>query len=106
MFLSGALIIAAVLALTALVFSRHAGREARLSSSRELAAASISNLDVDPERSILLALQAVSIEHTLEAEDALHQAVLASRVRLAFKRSYRYCNKRCSKSRWRTHRYL
>jgi WD40 repeat protein/transcriptional regulator with XRE-family HTH domain len=85
MFLSGALIIAAVLALTALVFSQRASREAHLSSSRELAAAAISNLNTDPERSILLALQAVSVEHTLEAEDALHQAVLASRVRLTLR---------------------
>ena len=82
MLLSGALIVAALLAVTALVFSQRAQQQARLSASRELAAASISNLSVDPERSILLALQAVSKEDTSEAEDALHQAVLNSRVRL------------------------
>jgi WD40 repeat protein/basic membrane lipoprotein Med (substrate-binding protein (PBP1-ABC) superfamily) len=53
-----------------------------VAASRELAAAAIANLDVDPERSILLALEAVSAAHTLEAEDALHQSILASRVRL------------------------
>src|SRR5215216_1007650 len=84
-FLSGALIIAGILALTAFVFSQRAGREARLSSSRELAAAAISNLEVDPERSILLALQAVSAADTSEGEDALHQAVLASHLRLTLK---------------------
>ena len=82
MLLTGALIFAGILALTAFLFGQRASREARLSSSRELAAAAISNLDADPERSILLALQGVSVEHTLESEDALHKAVLASHVRL------------------------
>ncbi len=81
-FLTGALIIAGVLAVTALLFSQRANQEARLSKSRELAAAAITNLEVDPERSILLALEAVSMAHTLEAEDALHKAVVASRVQL------------------------
>jgi len=85
LFLTGALVIAGVLALTAFAFGQRAGREARLSSSRELAAAAISNLEVDPERSILLALQSVSIGDTLEAENALHKAVLTSRLRLTLK---------------------
>ncbi|HKY54192.1 MAG TPA: helix-turn-helix domain-containing protein [Anaerolineales bacterium] len=85
LFLSGALIVAAVLAVTAFLFSQRANQQAQLSTSRELAAASVSNLSVDPERSILLALQAVSVEHTAEAEEALHQAVLTSRVRLTLK---------------------
>jgi WD40 repeat protein len=79
-FLTGALIIAGMLAATALLFSQRANQEARLSKSRELAAAAISNLDIDPERSMLLALEAVSTAHTLEAEDALHKAVTTSRV--------------------------
>lgn len=82
MFLTGALIVAAMLAVTAVLFSQRANQQAQLSASRELAAAAISNLDVDPERSILLALQAVATEHTTEAEDALHKAVIASRVRM------------------------
>ncbi len=49
--------------------------QARLAASRELAAAAINNLDVDPERSVLLALQALSQAHTLEAENALHRAM-------------------------------
>src|SRR5215207_775709 len=85
LFLTGALIIAGVFAVAAVMLNQRAQDEARLSASRELAAASISNLDVDPERSILLVLQAVSAEHTLEAEDALHKAVMASRVRLTIK---------------------
>ena len=59
-----------------------------ISSSRELAAAAISNLNVDPERSILLALQAVKVTYdvdktwTMEAENALHHSVLASHALL------------------------
>jgi WD40 repeat protein/transcriptional regulator with XRE-family HTH domain len=83
LFLSAALVFAAVLAITALIFNQRANQQARLSASRELAAASVSNLSVDPERSILLALAAVSEEDTTEAEGVLHQAILNSRVRLA-----------------------
>ena len=58
----------------------------RLAFARELAAAASANLDVDPERSVLLALQAVAAtyaaDHTVttEAEEALHSALQASRV--------------------------
>ncbi|MBE9534235.1 MAG: tetratricopeptide repeat protein [Proteobacteria bacterium] len=70
------------------VQSQRAEKQANLSFARELAAAAINNLDVDPERSILLALQAVSISRSVdktvvpEAENALHLALQASRVRL------------------------
>jgi WD40 repeat protein/transcriptional regulator with XRE-family HTH domain len=85
LFLTGALIIAGVLAVAALTFSRRADQQAQISASRELAAAAVSNLDVDPERSILLALQAVDAADTVESENALHQAVLTSRVRLTLR---------------------
>ncbi len=49
-----------------------------IATSRELAAAAISSLDEDPERSILLALQAETTTHTPEAENALHRSILAS----------------------------
>jgi WD40 repeat protein/transcriptional regulator with XRE-family HTH domain len=52
-----------------------AQEQAALAFSRELAAAAINNLQVDPERSALLALQALSINNTLEARNALHQAL-------------------------------
>ena len=48
----------------------------------ELAIAAVSNLEVDQERSILLALHALSAAHTVEAESALHSAVQASRLQL------------------------
>jgi WD40 repeat protein len=57
-----------------------AAAQARLASSRELAAAAISNLPSDPELSILLALRAISVTYTAQAENALHQALQASRA--------------------------
>jgi WD40 repeat protein/DNA-binding SARP family transcriptional activator len=56
--------------------------QARLATSRELSLAAQNNLQLDPERSMLLALQAVSLAPTTQAEEALRQAVVASRVRL------------------------
>ena len=65
-----------------------AEEQARLATARELAMASLNNLEVDPELSILLALQAAE-ETRLddgiilpEAEDALHKAVQAARAPL------------------------
>jgi WD40 repeat protein/DNA-binding SARP family transcriptional activator len=52
-----------------------AREQTRLATSRELAAAAVNNLQVDPERSVLLALQALSTAQTLEASNALHQAL-------------------------------
>ena len=61
-----------------------AEKQVRIASARELAAASVSNLDVDPERSILLALAAVDATRTAlpVAEEALHRALQESRVAL------------------------
>ena len=81
-YLAGAFVIALLMALAAIFFGRQAQASGQLATSRELAAASINNLDVDPERSILLALEAVNTSYTIEAEDALHRAVQASRVQL------------------------
>ena len=70
-----ALIAAGLLAITAALFAGRAVRAERLSTSRELAAAAASNLPVDAERSALLALQALESADTLEARNALHQAL-------------------------------
>ena len=65
-----------------------AQQQARIATARELASASITNLDKDPQRSILLALQAVSVtrsageEIVREAEEALHRAVFETRLEL------------------------
>ena len=53
---------------------------ARLTSSRELALAALNNLPLDPELSILLALQALAFAPTREATEALHQGLQTSRI--------------------------
>lgn len=64
-----------------------AQRQSRIARARELAAAADNALSIDPERSALLALYAVSATYavdktvTSEAEDALHAAAQVSRVR-------------------------
>lgn len=66
-------------------------KQERIATARELAASAIANLDRDAERSVLLALQAIEttrkVDATVlpEAEDALHRAVLASRVRMTLR---------------------
>ena len=68
-----------------------AQQQSLISSVRELSSAANLNLEIDPERSILLALQAVNktyaLDHTVlpEAEDALHRAVQASRIELTLR---------------------
>jgi WD40 repeat protein/transcriptional regulator with XRE-family HTH domain len=98
LYLTGALILALFMAGLALFLGEQtrqaaltAQGERRIAFARELAAASLNNLAVDPERSILLALQAVSttreVDGTVlpEAEEALHRAIVASPVRLALR---------------------
>ena len=65
-----------------------AEREARIAKARELTAASVANLEVDPELSVLLAIEAVEATRSSdgtalpETEEALHRAVVASRLEL------------------------
>ncbi len=83
---------AALVATTLTVVAVHqrgrAEDAAKVSLARELASAAVANLDVDPERSILLAVEAMDVtwevDHTAlpEAEEALHRALEQSRVLL------------------------
>ena len=73
--LGAALIIGLVLGLAALIFGQRAVEAEKLATSRELAAAAVTNLDVDAERSALLALSALEQADTLEARNALRQAL-------------------------------
>ena len=65
-----------------------AQREAQVATARELAAAAVAHLDVDPELSTLLALEAVDTTAGAggsvlrEAEEALHRAVSDLRLEL------------------------
>jgi WD40 repeat protein len=95
MYLTGAFILALLMAFTALYFGSQARQTAvtaqndkRIAMSRELAAASLNNLNVDPERSILLALQSISTTQSMdgtvlpESLEALHRAIVASPIRM------------------------
>jgi WD40 repeat protein len=94
-YLTGAFIVALLMAFTALYFGSRAREtaviaqiERRLATGRELAAASLNNLSVDPERSILLALQSVSTTRSAdgtvlpESLEALHRAIVSSPIRM------------------------
>jgi WD40 repeat protein/DNA-binding SARP family transcriptional activator len=80
---------ASVLAVFALVLRGDARDDARLATARQLAASAQGNLAVDPERSILLAIEAAETTRRhdgtmlVEAEQALHDALATSRVLLA-----------------------
>ena len=95
--LTGALVAAGGLALAALAFGQQARGNAeraelayKLASARELAAASIAKLDLDPELSAMLALHAISTSVVAsgaaitEAQQALHLALQHTRSRLVF----------------------
>ncbi|HLA92193.1 MAG TPA: BTAD domain-containing putative transcriptional regulator [Actinomycetota bacterium] len=85
-----AALVATTLTVVAVKQRGRAEEEARVSRARELAAAAVANLDVDAERSILLAMAAVDTTRSVdgsvlpEAEDALHRAVGASRIVRSF----------------------
>jgi WD40 repeat protein/DNA-binding SARP family transcriptional activator len=77
---------ASALAAFALVLRGQARDDARLATARQLAASAQESLDDDPERSILLAIEAAETtrrhDGTMlrEAEQALHDALATSRV--------------------------
>ena len=77
---------ASALAAFALVLRNEARDDARLATARQLAASAQANLEVDPERSILLAIEAAETTRRhdgtmlTEAQQALHDALATSRV--------------------------
>jgi hypothetical protein len=56
-----------------------AADEARIARSRELAAAAMTRVDLDPELAVRLALEAATVSLTVQAESALRQALFAWR---------------------------
>jgi WD40 repeat protein len=87
--LVGVLALAALVAAGLTVFafqeSNRSKHETKIATARQLAAASVANLEVDPELSMLLGLRAVDTtgggRHALpEAVEALHRAVETSRI--------------------------
>lgn len=77
------LVVVLLLAVVASVALTGLARRAQtLATSRELAVMGVNSLENDPELGILLSLHAMHTANTREAEDALHRAVQASRVRM------------------------
>jgi WD40 repeat protein len=74
-FLTIAFILAGTLALIAGLFGQRSIQSNKLAISRELSAAAVNNLEIDPERSAQLALQALETADILEARNALHQSI-------------------------------
>jgi len=74
-FLTTAFILAGILALVAGLSWQRTIQANKISTARELSAAAVNNLQVDPERSALLALQALETADILEARNALRQSV-------------------------------
>lgn len=85
---AAAALVAGSLTVVAMRQSGRASREARISRARELTAAAVANVEVDPELGVLLAIEAVETARSSdgsvfpEAEEALHRAVVASRLEL------------------------
>jgi WD40 repeat protein len=85
-----AALVATTLTVVAVNQRSRAERESRVATARELAGAAVTNLEIDPERSILLALAAVDATRgdgsaIPEAEEALHRSVSADRQILAMR---------------------
>jgi WD40 repeat protein/DNA-binding SARP family transcriptional activator/tRNA A-37 threonylcarbamoyl transferase component Bud32 len=83
-------LVAAALSIVAVGQRGRAQHEARVATARELASAAEANLGVDPQRSILLALQATAATRPdgpvlPDAVQALHDAVAADREVLALR---------------------
>jgi WD40 repeat protein/DNA-binding XRE family transcriptional regulator len=74
-FLTAAFLLAGILALVAWLSWQRTIQSNKLAASRELSAAAVNNLEIDPERSALLALQALETADTLEARNALRQSI-------------------------------
>jgi WD40 repeat protein len=84
--LAASALVATSLTVVALNQRNRAERESMIATARELAQAAVANLDVDVERSMLLALEAVETTYRVdgtvlpEAEEVLHRAVQAHRL--------------------------
>ena len=79
------LILVGAIAVYALVERGHSRAQAQRARARELAAAASSFLDVNPQRSIKLALQAAQLEPGAHEEEVLRDALLAAQQLLVFR---------------------
>ena len=77
----GALAVSVALGVVAVISRNEAIDQRDQARSRELAASAVAQLEVDPERSLLLALEAEKVAHSGPADDALRRALVSSHVR-------------------------
>jgi WD40 repeat protein len=84
--ITGVGVVALVLAVVAGLFGWQSNRNAIRATARELASAALANLEVDPQLSILLALESLGLSQSAdtaplaEAQDALHRGIQLSRL--------------------------
>lgn len=78
---ASALVVSLVLTAIAVVQRSRAQREALVAQSRELASEAATQLETDPELSLLLAIEGVRRTPTAQAEEALRRSIVTSRVR-------------------------
>jgi TIR domain len=76
------LIVAIVLTVVALIQRSRAIKQAKIAQSRELAMSATAQLPIDPELSVLLAMEAAKVSPTTQAEEILRQSLLESRLRV------------------------
>ena len=76
-----ALLVMAGVTVFALTQRSEARSQARLARAGELAARAVADLDVDPQRSLELAVDAASVRHIPQAEDVLRAALVESKER-------------------------
>jgi hypothetical protein len=76
-----ALAVMTAIAIFALAERSHARAQARRAHARELAASALSQLDIDPQRSLALAVSAAGLESSSRIEGVLRKALLAARLR-------------------------
>jgi WD40 repeat protein len=76
-----ALLVMAGVTVFALTQRSEARSQARLARARELAARAVADLDVDPQRSLALAVDATSVRQIPEAEAVLRTALVESKER-------------------------
>jgi WD40 repeat protein len=74
-------VLATLAAVYAAIQRDRANERARVALSRQLAAEAVTQLDADPEQSLVLAARAATTATTNEAVDALRQALRSSRLR-------------------------
>ena len=76
----GALILSLVLSAAALVQRNRANEQERVARSREIAAISITQLQENQERALLLALEAEKVAPTAQADDALRRSLASAHL--------------------------